>query len=451
MGLAASAGAAGGWDQAYGNLANTGFVNTTTNIPVVANWAFSLEGEVGTSGPAVDSVSGTIYLGSANGTFWSILPDGKLNCKRMFKDRSIPSVPAIFPNGDVAILLTRPAGDKKQTALVRMAPNCSVVWQVDLPTMFGNPSSASGSAKIWTLDGRSFLFVHVHDSNFDFSFEPYSFDELIVFDDLGRTFARLPVGDGCLDLRGGGRFSADPHRRKDSSGSPDSDVAGQVAVTTGWPDSTPAILDTPLHGFSTPRAPLVAVTDDLCDVRLEVLQFDPAAATVAGRLVKRWGHRGEEDGVRLSSPTVTPEGLIVFGTSCYRVRIYDLNTLSLRSSFDSTYAVMHPPALAPDAWLVNSEYAAHLLKPGTNTPIDTARPQPVYTLGSATGVAASLNEMVVPNLQELGVWSHDLLSRTHALDHEEFRTSSPALTPDGRLYVVSQTSEKSFLFALGPP
>lgn len=458
LSLAASvapAGAAGGWDQAYGNLANTGFVNAETKIPVVANWSFPLDGEVGTSGPAVDSVSGTIYLGSANGTFWSILPDGTLNCNRIFKGASIRSIPAIFPNGDVAILVTKPAGEGLQTALVRVAPNCGTVWQADLPFFPGtSPSHATGSAKIWTLGDRSFIFVHVLDSirALGAPSEPLSWHELIVFDDAGHIFARHRVGDGCLQLHGGGWLTKNSGPGKDSGGSARvGNATPWPYETDGWPESTPAILDTPLHGFSTPTSPLVAVTEHACTPRLEVLQFDPAAATFEGRLVKRWGAFTEEEGTKMSSPTVTPEGLIVFGTSCYRVRIYDLMTLSRRCSFDSIYPVVHPPALAPDAWLVNSVYAAHLLKPGTDTPIDTTRPQPVYTLGSATGVAASLNEVVVPNLQELAVWSHDLRIRTHSLSQEQFRSSSPALTPEGRLYVVAQTGEKSTLFALGPP
>jgi len=449
LGLAAPLGAAGGWDQAYGNLANTGFVNATTHVPVVANWSYPLDAEVGTSGPVVDSASGTIYLGTANGTFWAFFPDGSLHCQRIFKGTKISSVPAIFPNGDIAILVTRPAGTKNQTALARLTPDCGVVWQVDLPTMFGNPSFTSGSAKIWTLDGESFLFVHVLFSNWDFSLPPYSFHELVVFDGQGQIFARHPVGETCIELRGGGRFTAGAHPGKESA-EPPAELAPQVSVTDAWPDSTPAILDTALHGLSTPRSPLVAVTDHNCHPRLEVLQFDPAAVTVPGRLVKRWGADTEEEGVKMSSPAVTPEGLIVFGTSCYQVRIYDLNTLSRRCSFDATYAVMHPPALAPDAWIVPSEYAVHFLKPGTDTPIDTARPQPHYTLGSATGLAASSNEVVVPNLQELGIWTHDLRSLTHALTAEEFRTSPPALTPEGRLYVVAQTHEKSVLYAFGP-
>lgn len=440
-----------GWDQAYGNLANTSFVEGTTNVPVVPNWSFTLDGEVGTSGPAVDSTSGTIYLGTESGSFWAFRPDGNVHCQRIFKGSKISSVPSIFPNGDVAILLTRPVEeDKRQTALARLAPDCSVIWQFDLPTMFGNPSSTSGSPKIWTLDGNSFVFVHVLFSNYDVSLAPYSFHELVVFGERGQIFARHPVGAKCIDLHGGGAFAAGGRSRKGSGELP-AEVAPQVSVTEGWPDSTPAILDSPLRGFSTPQSPLVAVTNHACRPRLEVLQFDPAAPTVPGRLVKRWGAYTESLGTKMSSPAVTPEGLIVFGTSGYRVRIYDLGTLSLRCSYDSTYVVMHPPALAPDAWIVPSEYAVHFLKPGTDALTETVRPQPRYTLGSATGLAASLNQVVVPNLQELGIWTHNLQVLTHALTAQEFRTSPPALTRQGRLYVVAQTNEKSVLFAFGPP
>lgn len=448
--MLAVAAPAAGWDQAYGNLSNTSFVNAITKVPVVANWAYQLDGEIGMGGPAVDPVSGTIYLGTANGTFWAFQPDGNVQCKRNFKGpAAIHSIPAVFPNGDIAILVTRALDEtRKQTALVRMASNCDVVWQVDLPVLTW-PSTATGSAKIWTLDGQSFIFVHAANSKPDVTFAPYTFHELVVYDDNGQLFARHPVGEGCVELHGGGRFRAGGRSPKGIGDSPAGGLAPQLSVFSDWPDSTPAILDKPLHGFATPRAPLVAVTEDHCKVRLEVLQFDPALPEL-NRLVKRWGDHSEEEGVRLSSPAVTPEGLIVFGTSCYKVRIYDLNTLS-RKSFDATYRVVHPPALAPDVWIVNSEYAVHFLKPGTPGLAETARPQPHYTLGSATGLAASATEVVVPNLQELGIWTHDLRVLTHALTAQEFRTSSPALTPEGRLYVVSQTNPLSILYAFGPP
>ncbi len=454
LAVAVPAGAAGGWDQAYGNLANTSFVNAATNVPVSANWAYQLDGDVGTGGPSVDSVSGTIYVGTSGGTLWAFLPDGNVHCRRLFKETRITSVPALFPNGDVAVLVTRAVdATHDQTSLARVAPNCDVVWEVDLPTMFRNPSASSGSPKIWTLDGRSFLFVHVRFSNWDLSLRPYSFHELIVFDDAGQVFARHPVGENCIDLHGGGLLTHEAGGKKVSGDLAPSAAPGPPLFETyGWPsESTPAILDTPLHGFSTPTAPLVALTDHHCNVRLEILQFDPAAATIPGRLIKRWGDHAEEDGVRLSSPAVTPEGLVVFGTSCDRVRIYDLATLSLKATYDAGQPVMHPPALTPGAWIVNSDYAVHFLKPGTKGLLPTARPQPYPTDGSAAGLAASLNEVVVPNLDELGIFEHSLQSLTHALTQQEFHTAKPALTPEGRLYAVSQTNEKSILYAFGPP
>ncbi|HEV7667638.1 MAG TPA: PQQ-binding-like beta-propeller repeat protein [Thermoanaerobaculia bacterium] len=445
--------AQGGWDQAYGNLANNSFVNITTHIGVAPRWAFELDGAVSSGGPAVDPKSGLIYVGTANGTLWSFLRDGNFHCSRNFRGSTIVSTPAIFTNGDIAILVTRPLGDKHQTSLVRLASNCGLVWQVDLPFIPGFPSTASGSAKIWTLNDVPFIFVHVRNSTFiDVrTTDPQSFHELIVFDGAGQVFARRRTGDGCITLEGGGGF--------DSFGDiwdtltsfwPTVGSVPPLYEAYGWPDSTPAILDTNLRGFATPTSPLVAVTDHNCAVRLEVLQFDPAASPDR-RLVKRWGDFAESEGTLLSSPTVTPGGLIAFGTSGHRLRVYDLNTLSLKWSYDTTYAMMHPPALTPDAWIAPSDYLVHFLKPTTGGLLGTARPQPFATDGSLAGLAASLNEVVVPNFDELGIWSHDLLSLTHAQRDDVFRTSSPALTVDGRLYVVAQTDEKSVLFAFGPP
>jgi hypothetical protein len=455
LGAALPARAQRAWDQAYGNLANNSMVNATTNLPVAPRWAFQLDGAVSAGGPSVDPKSGTIYVGTAKGTLWGFLPTGDFHCSRSFKGETITSTPAIFPNGDVAILVSRPDGERWQTSLARLSANCGLIWQFDLPRTRLSPSTATGSVKIWTLNGTSFLFVHARNSiDLDLTLpEPISSHELLVFDGTGLLFARRRVGDECIRVGGGvGDF---PHRGPYhdiweilSSFWP---VAGSPLYETyGWPDSTPAILDTALKGYATPSSPLVAVTDDNCTVRLEILQFDPAAGP-SFRLVKRWGDNAEEYLTLLSSPAVTWDGLVAFGTSGHRVRVYDLNTHSLKWSYDTKHPVMHPPAMAFDAWIVPSDKLVHFLKPNTGGLLGTARPQPVPVDGLAGGLAASLNEVVVPHFDELGIWTHDLINMTHALTNENFRTSSPALTPEGRLYVVAQTNELSVLFGFGPP
>ncbi len=445
--------AQGGWDQAYGNLANTSFVNITTHVPVAPRWAFQLDGAVSAGGPSVDSKSGTIYVGTANGTFWSLLPNGDFHCSRSFRNSTITSTPAIFPNGDIAILVTRPFGEANQTALARLTPNCGLVWQVDLPQRrSGEPSSASGSVKIWTLNGLSFLFVHGrYTIDIDLTTAaPESFHELLVYDGEGRIFARHQTGNWCIDIGGGLGWEITDLWDVLTSFWPTVGSVPPLYETYGWPDSTPAIMDSNIRDLATPSRPLVAVTDHNCAVSLDVFQFSPAAAA-ADRLVKRWGTKVDSDGTRLSSPAVTPEGLIALGTSGHRVRVYDAVTRTLKWSYDTIEPAMHPPALAPDAWIVPSDYRVHFLKPTTGGLLGTARPQPFLKGSSVGGVASSLNEVVVPHFEELGIWSHDLLSLTHALRDEHFRTSSPALDAAGRLYVVAQTNERSVLFAFGPP
>ena len=444
------------WDQAYGNLSNNSFVNATTNLPVVANWAYQLDGAVAAGGPSVSPQSGIIYVGTVNGTLWGFSPNGDVHCTQSFKGGSITSTPAIFPNGDVAIMVSRPAGDQWQTSLARLSADCALIWQFDLPSSRMGPSTATGSVKIWTLKDTSFLFVHARNSTeLDLTVPgPVTRNELLVFDGNGQLYARLRVGDDCIRLRGGG----DPPPARPpyhniwtrlTSFWPDAPDS-PLYQTYGWPDSTPAILDTTLRGFSTPSSPMIAVTDDDCTVRLEILQFDPALAP-ADRLVKRWGDNAEDYMTLLSSPAVTWDGLVVFGTSGHRLRVYDLNTLSLKCSYKTSYPVMHPPAMAFDAWIVPSDKLVHFLKPNTTGLLDTARPQPVPVDGLASGLATSLNEVVVPHFEELGIWTHDLLGMTHALTKQNFRTSCPALTPEGRLYVVAQTNELSVLFGFGPP
>lgn len=182
--LAAPCGQAQGtWTQAYGNPANTGFVNATTNLPVAPRWAFQLDGPVSAGGPAVSpNKDGRVYVATAVGTVWSFNANGDFHCSRAYKGTTITSTPAILPNGDLAILITRPVGDAHQTSLARLTADCGEVWHVDLPVWApGFTSTASGSVKIWTLNGTSFLFVHGrYTTNVNvLSHDPESFDELL--------------------------------------------------------------------------------------------------------------------------------------------------------------------------------------------------------------------------------------------------------------------------------
>jgi hypothetical protein len=455
--LAAPCGQAQGtWTQAYGNAANTSFVNATTNLPVAPRWAFQLDGPVSAGGPAVSpNKDGRVYVATAVGTVWGFNANGDFHCSHAYKGTTITSTPAILPNGDLAILITRPVGDDHQTSLARLTADCGEVWQVDLPVWTpGYTSTASGSVKIWTLNGTSFLFVHGrYTTNVNvLSHDPESFNELLVYDETGQIFARRQTGNWCIDIEGGGtQESLGDVWDVLTSFWPTVGTVPPLYQSYGWPDPSPAIMDSEIRGVSSPSSPVIAVTDHDCAVSLDVFRFDPGAAAGGDRLVKLWGTQVEGDGTLLSSPAITPEGLIAFGTSGHRVRVYDAATRELKWSYDTKYPVMHPPAMAPDAWIVRSDYLVHFLKPNSGGLLTTARPQPFPTGGALGGLATSVNEVVVPHFGELGIWTHDLHGLTHALTNEHFRTSCPALTAEGRLYVVAQTNELSVLFAFGPP
>ncbi|MEP7011811.1 MAG: hypothetical protein ABJC13_15925 [Acidobacteriota bacterium] len=207
---AALPGAAQGWDQAYGNLANTGFVNVTTHVPVSPRWIFQLDGSVSAGGPSVSGKDGTIWVGTANGTLWGFLSNGSVLCSRNFKESTITSTPAFFPNGDVAILVSQTVAGSpwKQTSIARLTPACAIVWKVQLPQGRTYPSTASGSVKIWTRNGVPFLFVHGRQTiNVDLTTaDPESFNELLVYDANGSIFARRQSGNGCITVSGGGGF-----------------------------------------------------------------------------------------------------------------------------------------------------------------------------------------------------------------------------------------------------
>ncbi len=447
---AAQPGGAQTWDQAYGNLANTGFVNVTTNLPVAARWAYLLDGPVSAGGPAV-APDGTIYLGTANGSLWGFRPEGSPRCTINFKASQIVSTPAILPGGDVAFLVQHPDGAQWQGDLVRLTADCAVVWQVPLPRWKPDvPSVSSSSVKVWSFRGEPFLFVHARYSNSEVSvIRPGydTFNELLVFDRNGAIFARHPVGAGCIQVHGGGGLASDIWDWV-TSWWPTVGTVPPLYETYGWPDSTPAILDSFLRDYATADSPLVAVTDasKTCYAELRALQFFPTAPKPEDRLVERWAKTLSTEGIFLSSPAITADGRVAIGTSNHLLKVLDLPTRTQAWQKDVKEAMMHPPAISPDVWIAGSDYHIHLFKPSGGL-IATGRPNPSTVDSLASALATSLNEVVIPNHDELSIWSHDLYSQTHASTNQVFRTSHTALNADGTLYAIAQTVEKSVLIA----
>lgn len=440
------------WDQAYGNLANTGFVNIDTNLPVAARWAYLLDGPVSTGGPSV-APDGTVYLGTANGTLWGFWPTGTPRCRADFKGSEITSTPAILPGGDVAFLLQRPSREGWQGDLVRLSADCVVVWQAELPRWRPDVASvSSASVKVWTFRGEPFLFVHARLTNsfvsaIDEGFD--TFNELLVYDQTGAIFARHPVGEGCINLSGGSSDVLGDVWDWLTSWWPEAGTVPPLYETYGWPDSTPAIVDTFLPDYASPESPLVAVTDSSkgCDSQLRVLQFFPIAPKPEDRLVQRWATTLSTNDVLLSSPAVTAEGRVAIGTSNSLIKVLDLSTRSQAWQRNVKEPMMHPPAMAPDVWIAGSDYRVHFLKPSSGGLISTGRSNPAIVPSRAGALATSRNEVVIPNQDELSIWSHDQYHQTHAAPDQIFRTSHPALSADGRLYVIAQTVEKSVLIA----
>ena len=450
--------AQGDWNQAYGDIGNSSSVSIATDIGVRPLWSVQLNGPVAWSGPAIGRGE-TVYVGTTNGIFNAFWPDGKFRCAVFFPGGVFTSTPAVLPGGEVAVLFQRPAAPGMQGFLALLSEDCKPIWETELPrwTQDGN-SVSSGSVKVWTLasTGASFLFVHARNTRQADVSTPNpddgTFNELLVYTTDGRLFARHPVGNVCLYLHGGGSGVLNDLWDFLTSLWPSTGTLPPLYEQLGWPDSTPAIMDTVIRGSSTPSQPLVAVTD-IC-AELKVLQFRPEAAAMSDRLVKTWSTFADERETLLSSPAVTPEGLVAIGTSTHRLKVYDLATRSLSWQVETKYPVEHPPAMAPGVWFTLSEFIGWLYDPNTHGLAPTARPQPYGIDGALGAPAASLTQAFLPTFGGLEVWSHDLQILAHPLQHEHFHTTNPALSASGRLYVVGQAAEpleSSVLYAFGPP
>jgi hypothetical protein len=352
------------------------------------------------------------------------------------------------------MLLSRRAGDEVQGELALFSPDCKTIWTRPLPQWTPERHSiALGSVKVWThpSTGASFLFVHSRSTRqLDVTIpRALTGNEILVYTTDGQLFARHPVGQACVDIGGG----------VDWSGVWDFITGFVVHVGPppplyeqfGWPDSTPAIMDSNIRGYATPSQPLVAVTDTQCEVELNTFQFRPLAATEADRLRETWVKVTDHtDGARLSSPAVLPEGKIVVGSSTHRLRLYDLPSQTLVWEKDTKEPIMHPPAMAPGIFFTITDYFGWLYSPD-GSPIVTQRVQPMESGGTLAASAASLTQAFVPGFEGLEVWSHDLQNLAHPLRDDDFSTSNPAVSPGGRVYIVGQRDGRGTLFAFGPP
>lgn len=446
------------WNQAYGNIGNTSFVVVDTNIGVTPLWSVDLGGSVAWGGPAIGA-GGTIYVGTTNGFLAGYQPDSSLRCSILLRDAVITSTPAVLPRGEVAVLFNRLAVPGMQGFLALFTADCQPIWERELPRWSLDFNSVStGSVKVWSSGPDApFLFVNGRGtrladvSNLQNAPHLATYDDLLVYNTNGQLVGLHPVGDICLKVEGGGSGWDLGLGNVWDFLWPSAAPVPPLFEQFGWPDSTPAIMDAEIPGHSSAMEPLVAYTGG-CAAELEVLRFRPNAVNFTDRLTKTWSTSIAEEGTRLSSPAVAPDGKVVVGTSRNRLRVYDLATHSLVWEADTEQPVVHPPAMAPAVWFTISEFSGWLLDPGSGDLAPTKRPQPRGLDGTLAASAASQTQAFVPNFEGLEIWSYDLRVLTHPLQSERFRTSHPALTQGGRLYVVSQTEEgRSVLFAFGPP
>lgn len=412
-----------------------------------------LNGRVDWGGPAVAN-DGTVYLGTSNGHFYPVDRNGTLRCTVTFRDGVFDSTPAVLPRGDVAFLVHRQmAGDTIATELALISPDCQVLWTERLPagTAGGVGGFGGGSVKVWSNIAATFLFVHGYLTNDhpDVTDDEYSPHELLVYTDTGDLFARHQVGGICLE--GGGSDWPSPWDIWDFiAGIGEPGTVPPLYQQLGLPGSTPAILDAPIDGFSSPETPLVAVTNwGPCQPQLKVLQFFPTLP-FDDRLQARWTRNEDGKADHFASPAVLPEGKVVVGSTSKWLRVYDLQSRSVDCDVQLEGPITHPPAMGDGRWFVGVEYHVNIVEPDCDL-ADTRRPQPYPIGGTLSAPAIGLSQAFVPNFTGFEMFSYDLRAITHALQSTRFRTANPAVTAEGRVYVIGEEFGEGKLFAFGRP
>lgn len=459
LALAAAPGAAQPWNQAYGNGNNTSFRTVQSAMSLAPAWRFPLAGLASWAGPAV-AADGTVWVGTTNGVLHAVNPNGTQRCSLSFGAASITSTPAVLPNGQVGILFHRPdVADptKNQTSLALVSPGCSILWSQPLPRLDRKyPSTATGSVKLWTSDrmSGSFLFVHGHETNERFFLDDpdrNQTSEILVYAEDGTLFARHPLSRDCFRVSGGGGFDSwSDFFDWATSWWPEAGTVDPLYTIFGWPDSTPAVVSTKLTGLADPTEPMIAVTDHFCEPRLETYQLHPSVTNFDLRLTQTWSKKIVGEGTLLSSPAVTETGIVYVGSSDNRLRAFDLLGNGLLWEKDTKQPVMHPPAVTPAVLYAQTDTLLWSFQPDGSLFPTGSFTQP-WSGGSKVGAgAANQIETVFGHYKEWTSLTPDMHNQGHALTHDHFQSTNPAITASGRVYVITQTDPKrAELVALG--
>ncbi len=326
---------------------------------------------------------------------------------------------AVADDGHVYVISTRKIEGRFTSTLHKLTPEGAFVWESRL----GDFGYTTGSPKVW----RSNVFVHVRQSSVNFRHEVFVFDQAGTA--VSREFAQLcePEVVGTSDvvdwLSAFWDFLTDCLFGCYVRPSPD-----PLFQQFGWLDPTVAVIDFP--GLEPSGQPLIVVVDN-CG--LIAFRWNTV------NLTRVWAQ--ESSYFDYSSPAVS--GPLTIGRRDGRVVAYDYLTGVKLWEYDAGDTVMATPAsIGRQIYAVSYEHLHVLDANGalvgkTALPGKTPFPLAAAPSASVASPALSANLVYVSSTGGLLAAAFDLSSYA-AVTSIEGGLSSPAIAPDGTVYVVTR-------------
>jgi outer membrane protein assembly factor BamB len=383
-------------------------------------------GEVYNSSPVIGK-RGQVIVATLAAKVFAFTPDGKdfwdKDLTNVHSDMKIRSSPAIDLDGYVYVIGHSSRGDPPQprSELIKLdRTDGHVVWFKEI-TDKETPSTG------WTLASpklvpvgmySSFIFVHARDDEF-------SKHSLRIFNSSGDLISTLVLP--CLP----------------PNNSPN--LSDSVPVL---PDPTPAVVeaskiadrfdltnfDNGTFGSDTQYEWLIVIANNQCAIGAYL--WDPHAMEQF-KFKQLWSIDDPND-VLYTSPLVTPDGAVVFGTSDGNVHAHDLVTGAefWTPPVHLDGQIWEPPASFMGGWIFT--YIAtttNLYKLRNNGTIDNSVPLPPKVRATP---ATTHDRVYVNSGTGLHTFAFDFSSTTVSPDGaSKNQFTSPSIGPDGTIYVVA--------------
>jgi outer membrane protein assembly factor BamB len=438
MTLHAAAAAAYSWDRPHGSSTNAGFFDAAT-IP--ANTPLKVIQNIGTFAPNASPVigpDGTVYVGNEQGKLMAFHADGTPWWSRDIPGQSISASPLLGADGSIYVVGIKPFTDHRfnppehrfDAMLHKFTVGGGWIRQTPFPEKYGAAGTsdiAPAAPNMWKSGNAEVIMVPViYDLPLHGGWETH----LLAFSTDAQILADATVGDSVPTVTGG-------------SGLPDWAVYSCLIppflhciglVNSGF-QSKPGAPTEPVHdpvlrpvptaavytypGGGTPHVLVADGFHNLVDYTFGGMNFNEIFRI----------DDGNDDGAVWATPTVTYDGHTIF-TSKDGIRFAGPN-MNTVPTVKGTYTITAPTILRDGRIVVMATDGSITVLNGeqvvTRIPIE-------FSVASA---AASHTHFFVSTWHHFITFDATTLQEVGRFDWPDGGLSSPAIGPQGNVYVIA--------------